>query len=524
MDKLTKEQRRKNMQAVKSRDSKIELILRKALWAKGYRYRKNYSKAVGKPDIAFVSSKIAIFCDSEFWHGYDWEQRKDDIKSNREFWIRKIESNITRDTEVNTELKEQGWTVIRFWGSDLRTNFTNCVNIIETAILEKSRESKQIKYKTLDLFAGIGGIRRGFELTGRFENVLSAEIDKYACQTYRHLFGDDPYADATSEDFKARVAAAKYDVILAGFPCQAFSIAGRKEGFKDKTRGTLFFDIADILERTRPKAFLLENVEGLLRHHKGQTFRTILETLTTELGYKVVCAEKSLIDGYPIYNPSDFLINSRNFGVPQNRPRVYIMGFDSRRYGDIVHELPLRALPKKRIGTPIYSDLDELLEYRAEPEYYLSEGYLLMLKRHREKHEAMGHGFGYIVVNAGDTKQPVSNAILAIGGSGRERNLIYDPQENIAGKCVKAKKTPLNKDGIRVMTPREWGKLQGFVGYAFMKNGRDEFSFPERVSRAQQYIQFGNSVTIPVIETLAGVMAECLDYLEEKLNCEKRAK
>lgn len=379
------------------------------------------------------------------------------------------------------------------------------------------------RYKTLDLFAGIGGIRKGFELTGRFENVLSAEIDKYACETYKHLFGDDPYNDATSEDFKARVAATDYDVLIAGFPCQAFSIAGRKEGFKDKTRGSLFFDIADILDRTRPKAFLLENVEGLLRHKKGQTFRVILETLVVDLQYKLIGVEKSLIREYPIYNPSDFLLNSRYFGVPQNRPRIYLMGFDSRKYGDLLDELPTRILPKKRSGRPIYGDLNKLLEYGAESAYYLSEGYLRTLKRHRERHEAKGHGFGYIVVNATNIKKPVSNAILAIGGSGKERNLVWDPQKNVAGMYASGKKTPLNGEGIRVMTPREWGKLQGFVGYAFIKNGRDGFSFPEGVSKAQQYIQFGNSVTIPVIEVLAEEMAKCLDHLEGKLNIRKKA-
>ncbi|MDQ7083493.1 MAG: DNA (cytosine-5-)-methyltransferase [Sulfurovum sp.] len=121
------------------------------------------------------------------------------------------------------------------------------------------------KYKTLDLFCGIGGIRRGFELTDKFTNILSAEIDKYACMTYEHLYGENPQNDVTSEAFKEKVQNIDYDVLLAGFPCQSFSIAGAKKGFEDTTRGTLFFDVADILKRTKPKTFLLENVEGLLR-------------------------------------------------------------------------------------------------------------------------------------------------------------------------------------------------------------------------------------------------------------------
>lgn len=134
MDRLTKEQRRKNMQAVKNKDSKIEVSLRKALWSRGYRYRKNCSNIEGKPDIVLPKYKTAIFCDSEFWHGYNWEVRKNDIKSNQEFWIKKIEGNIKRDIDVNRILKQQGWKVIRFWGKDIQKNLEICVNKIEKEI------------------------------------------------------------------------------------------------------------------------------------------------------------------------------------------------------------------------------------------------------------------------------------------------------------------------------------------------------------------------------------------------------
>ena len=134
MDKLTKEQRHKNMKAVKNKDSKIEIQLRKALWRKGYRYRKNYTKLEGKPDIVLQKYKIAIFCDSEFWHGYDWETRKQDIKSNRDFWIKKIEGNIQRDITVNKILKDQGWKVVRFWGKDIQKNLCACIDKIEKEI------------------------------------------------------------------------------------------------------------------------------------------------------------------------------------------------------------------------------------------------------------------------------------------------------------------------------------------------------------------------------------------------------
>ena len=134
MDRHTPEQRRKNMQAVKNKDSKIEIMLRKELWNRGLRYRKNAKSILGKPDIAFIGKKIAVFCDSEFWHGYNWSERKKDFKSHQEFWIPKIERNIQRDIEVTKKLEEKGWTVLRFWGINIRKNTLECADIIEKVV------------------------------------------------------------------------------------------------------------------------------------------------------------------------------------------------------------------------------------------------------------------------------------------------------------------------------------------------------------------------------------------------------
>ena len=134
MDRHTPEQRRKNMQAVKNKDSKIEVILRKELWNRGLRYRKNSSKVFGKPDIVFIGKKVAVFCDSEFWHGYDWEHKKEEIKSRRDFWIPKIERNMQRDIEVTEKLTSDGWTVLRFWGKDIKKIPGKCADVIEKAV------------------------------------------------------------------------------------------------------------------------------------------------------------------------------------------------------------------------------------------------------------------------------------------------------------------------------------------------------------------------------------------------------
>ena len=137
MDKHTPEQRRKNMQAVKNKDSQIELLLRKELWSRGLRYRKNVNRIYGKPDIVFIGKKVAVFCDSEFWHGYNWEERKKDFKSHQEFWIPKIERNMERDAEVTAFLESEGWTVIRFWGNEIKKNTAQCADIIEKAVHSK---------------------------------------------------------------------------------------------------------------------------------------------------------------------------------------------------------------------------------------------------------------------------------------------------------------------------------------------------------------------------------------------------
>lgn len=131
MDNHTKEQRHKNMQAVKDKDSQIEIMLRKELWQRGLRYQKNSKKVFGKPDIVFLSKKLAVFCDSEFWHGYDWENKKNDIKSHREFWISKIERNMERDHEVTAKLEAEGWTVLRFWGKEIKKKVSVCADIIQ---------------------------------------------------------------------------------------------------------------------------------------------------------------------------------------------------------------------------------------------------------------------------------------------------------------------------------------------------------------------------------------------------------
>ena len=360
-------------------------------------------------------------------------------------------------------------------------------------------------YKTIDLFAGLGGIRRGFELTGKCENVLSAEIDKFACQAYEHLYSENPYNDVTSEEFKSKCEKINYDILLGGFPCQAFSIAGLKKGFLDKTRGTLFFDVAEIIKRSKPKAVFLENVEGLTRHDKGKTFKIILNTLN-EIGYYVLNTDTDLT-GELTYNVKDFIRNTKDFGLPQKRSRTYIIAI---RKDLIPQNYKFAKYPTKR-DIPIYKNLYDLLEDDVEPKYYLSNQLWQTLKKHKESHSQKGNGFGYVIVNEGEN--PISNTILATGGSGKERNLIKQYKEKYKDQIV-GKNNKINPDGIRHMTPTEWGKLQGFINYGFIKNGIDTFSFPPTMSNAQKYKLFGNSVSIPVIEEMAKFLINILEDID----------
>ena len=135
--KKSKEQISYNMQQVKNKNSKIEILLRNELWSRGLRYRKNMNRIYGKPDIVFIGKKVAVFCDSEFWHGYNWEERKKDFKSHQEFWIPKIERNMERDAEVTAKLESEGWTVLRFWGNEIKKNTAQCADIIEKAVHSK---------------------------------------------------------------------------------------------------------------------------------------------------------------------------------------------------------------------------------------------------------------------------------------------------------------------------------------------------------------------------------------------------
>lgn len=326
------------------------------------------------------------------------------------------------------------------------------------------------KFTFIDLFAGIGGFSLALQNLGG-HCVFASEWDKYSKETYKANFGKLPFGDITLPQTKAFIPQ-NFDVLCAGFPCQAFSIAGKRGGFED-TRGTLFFDVAEIIKQHRPKAFYLENVKGLTSHDKGKTLATILNVLRNDLNY---------------YVPEPQIINAKYFGVPQNRERIFIVGFRlDLNINNFSYPAPL----------PVEVTLSDILEKEeVSVKYYLSEQYLNTLERHKERHKDKGNGFGYQILE----KDDIANAVVC-GGMGRERNLIIDhklsdftPVTNIKGE--------VNREGVRKMTPREWARLQGFPD-----------SFKIVVSDAQAYKQFGNSVAVPAIQSTAKQILSALGIL-----------
>ena len=329
---------------------------------------------------------------------------------------------------------------------------------------------KKQKFKFIDLFAGIGGFRLAFQNLGG-KCVFTSEWDKYSKKTYEANFGEIPFGDITKPQTKNYIPDG-FDVLCAGFPCQSFSIAGKRGGFED-TRGTLFFDVAEIIKKKQPKAFFLENVKGLRSHDKGKTLETILNTLRNDLDY---------------YVPEPQIINAKEFGVPQNRERIFIVGFrKDLNISDFKY-------PKPTDKSKILEDILEKEEVSVK--YYLSETYVKTLRNHKARHASKGNGFGYEIIS----NEGTANAVVC-GGMGRERNLVLDhrltnftPITHITGD--------VNREGIRKMTPREWARLQGFPE-----------SFKIVVSDAQAYKQFGNSVAVPAIQATAKKIIEKLKSL-----------
>lgn len=335
--------------------------------------------------------------------------------------------------------------------------------VMQLLSAQKTGKNHSAKFTFIDLFAGIGGMRLAYESVGG-QCVYSNEWNKYSQQTYFANFGEQPDGDITKVDART---IPNHDILVAGFPCQPFSIAGvskkqslgRATGFEDKTQGTLFFDVCRILRAKRPKAFMLENVKNLSSHDKGRTFKVILESLE-ELNYEVFHA---VLDG-------------QNY-VPQHRERILIVGFDRERYGrNVKFEFDIvPANPK-----PVIRDI---LEENVDERYTLSDKLWTYLQNYAAKHKAAGNGFGYGIAPLDGVSRTLSARYYKDGSE------ILIAQEG---------KNP------RRLTPRECARLQGFP---------DSFRIP--VSDTQAYKQFGNSVVVPLMTEVAKLVVDKMENLDD---------
>ncbi|WP_422376826.1 DNA (cytosine-5-)-methyltransferase [Roseibium sp.] len=329
---------------------------------------------------------------------------------------------------------------------------------------------KDVRFRFIDLFAGIGGLRIGFENIGG-KCVFTSEWDKYAADTYRRNFPEDPehvFAGdireyTTSSEALSRIPA--HDVLLAGFPCQPFSIAGvskknalgRPHGFMDATQGTLFFDVAQIIQHHKPDAFLLENVKNLKSHDGGNTFTTIMKVLEEELGYKV---ETRIISAKP--------------WVPQGRERIFIVGFRDRNAGFSFDDVIVPTGPEPKLGSILLPKVDE--KYTLTPKLWD------YLQGYKKKHEAKGNGFGFGLFGPDDVARTLSARYYKDGSE-----ILIDQGEQ---------KRP------RRLTPKECARLMGFE--------RGNRVWDIKVSDTQAYKQFGNAVVVPVVEAVAEAMSPWL--------------
>lgn len=306
----------------------------------------------------------------------------------------------------------------------------------------------------IDLFSGIGGTRLAFHQTNQVKSVFSSEIDKFSIKTYKANFGDTPYGDITQIDEKE---IPYHNILVAGFPCQAFSQAGKKLGFED-TRGTLFFDIARIIKEKRPEAFLLENVKSLKTHDKGKTFKVIMDTL------------ESL--NYEVYT---MLYKARDFGAPQNRERIYLVGFNRdtvSNYKKFEKPLPTHNEGETRLGS--------ILDKKVIDKYTISDKLWLGHQKRKKEHQVKGNGFGYSLFNEYSSYTNTLSARYYKDGS----EILIEQED----------KNP------RKITPREASRLQGFP---------ENFIIP--VSDTQAYKQFGNSVCVYTVKAIADKMLLLLD-------------
>lgn len=392
------------------------------------------------------------------------------------------------------ELKEHGERTIRGWElgehKPSKSKLAQILGLYEEAPFRN--ENNKPKFRFIDLFAGIGGIRLPFQQLGG-ECVFSSEWDKFAQRTYAANYGEVPSGDITQI---SAYDIPDHDILMAGFPCQTFSQAGLKKGFDD-TRGTMFFEIQRILGEKRPKIFLLENVKQLKGHDKGRTLQTIINILTGQSNVSLDDVPMSDISRRALSQKLNYWVDYRvlraaDFGIPQNRERIFIVGFDKDYFGENIDFEKVFNWPQATHQITKVGDILEPQEVldTQDDRYTISDKLWAGHLRRKAEHATKGNGFGYTLFNRESAYTNTISARYYKDGS----EILID-QSHLG-------KNP------RKLTPRECARLQGFP---------DDF-IVDAVSQGQIYKQFGNSVCVKVIRAVAEQITETLSFLEKNKN------
>ena len=454
-DVLTKQERSYNMSQIKGKDTQPEIKLRKEIFSSGLKGHKIHKKIAGKPDIVFPKQRIAVFIDGCFWH--KCPKCYQEPKTNNKFWSEKINANKRRDKKVNTQLKKDGWTILRFWEHEIKVNSSRCVEKIKNAVLSN-------KLNVIDLFCGAGGMSHGFEKAG-FNVLLGIDSNENAIKTFNknHKFAKGLCKDMTSlsvNEIKQIIRNKRIDVIVGGPPCQGFSMAGKRR--PNDPRNSLFREYLRVVKGLKPKLFVMENVRGLLSM-KDETGKKVIDIILDEFNKAG-------------YNATVQKVNTADYGVPQKRHRIFIIGI--KNSSSINFSFPEQTHSKTGVSKDgkkirFWNNVKNILIEKegADKNLFYSEKLINGFKRREENNKKRNIGFGWSFINPDEPSYTISARYWK---DGAEALVKYD------------------EETIRMLSSIECALIQSFPKkYKFVGNKKEIYS------------QIGNAVPPAMAEKIA---------------------
>ncbi len=455
VDVHTKKQRSYNMSQIKAKDTKPEIKLRKELFSSGVKGYRIHAKIIGKPDIIFSKQKVAVFIDGCFWH--KCPRCYKEPQAHNKFWSEKIKTNKIRDRKINSQLKKEGWRVLRFWEHEIKNNLSSCVNKIKNTVAQN-------KPNIIDLFCGAGGMSYGFEKAG-FDVLLGIDSDKNAIETFNsnHKNSKGLCRDIQSlsvSEIKKLTKNQKIDVIVGGPPCQGFSMAGKRR--PNDPRNSLFREYLRIVKGLKPKMFIMENVRGLLSM-KNERNEKVIEIILKEF-YKIG------------YNAKVHKVNTADYGVPQKRYRIFIIGTKKNlqldfSFPDKTHSKD--GLSKEGEKLRLWNNVKKILtdKTNADEKLFYSAKLIEGFKKRERNNKKRNIGFGWSFLNPEEPSYTISARYWK---DGAEALVKYDDKT------------------IRMLSAEECALIQSFPkNYKFKGNKKDI------------YTQIGNAVPPLMAERIA---------------------